>query len=113
MRIGILGGTFNPIHIGHLILAEEAVAKLKLDKIIFVPTYVPPHKNIEGNVKPEHRLKMVQAAITGNPAFEVSEIEIKSKKTSYSYRRRQGPIKRSEASHQRGRRRTHSAFQSG
>ena len=46
MRIGILGGTFNPIYIGHLILAEEALSKLNLDKVVFVPTCMPPHKTI-------------------------------------------------------------------
>lgn len=84
MRIGILGGTFNPIHIGHLILAEEALSKLGLDRVIFVPTYMPPHKNVEGNVKPAERLKMVELAISDNPAFAVSDYEIGSKKTSYS-----------------------------
>jgi nicotinate-nucleotide adenylyltransferase len=84
MRIGILGGTFNPIHIGHLILAEEALSTLKLDKVVFVPTYIPPHKSVEGNVKPQDRMKMVELAIDGNPAFGVSGFEINSKTTSYS-----------------------------
>ncbi len=84
MRIGILGGTFNPIHIGHLILAEEALFKLKLDKVIFVPAYMPPHKSVEGTAKPQDRLKMVKLAIEGNPAFEVSTFEIDSKTKSYS-----------------------------
>jgi len=84
MRIGILGGTFNPIHIGHLILAEAALSKLKLDKVVFVPTYVPPHKTIEGNVKPKDRLKMVELAIADNELFEVSTFELDSKKKSYS-----------------------------
>jgi len=84
MKIGILGGTFNPIHIGHLILAEEAFSKLKLDKVIFIPTYMPPHKNVEGKIKPKDRLKMVELAIEGNPAFECSSLEIDSRKTSYS-----------------------------
>jgi len=84
MRIGILGGTFNPIHAGHLILAEEALYKLKLDKVIFVPSFMPPHKHIEGNIKPRDRLKMVELAIQGNPAFEASTYEIDSKKRSYS-----------------------------
>ncbi|MDD5495497.1 MAG: nicotinate-nucleotide adenylyltransferase [Candidatus Omnitrophica bacterium] len=84
MRIGILGGTFNPIHIGHLILAEEACFKLKLDKVIFVPTFIPPHKEIAPSVKPKDRLKMVKLAIEKNPAFEVSRYEIDSKKKSYS-----------------------------
>jgi nicotinate-nucleotide adenylyltransferase len=84
MRIGILGGTFNPIHIGHLILAEEALSKLKLDKVVFVPTYIPPHKNIEGGVKPKDRLKMVELAIADNDSFEASTFELDSKKKSYS-----------------------------
>lgn len=84
MRIGILGGTFNPTHIGHLILAEEALSKLSLDKVIFVPTFIPPHKNVESNIKPKDRLRMVELAIKDNPAFEVSTFEIDSKKKSYS-----------------------------
>jgi len=84
MRIGILGGTFNPIHMGHLILANEAFFKLNLDKLIFVPTYLPPHKTIEVNVNPEDRLRMVKSAIEDNPAFEASSFEIDSKKRSYS-----------------------------
>lgn len=84
MRIGILGGTFNPVHIGHLILAEEALSKLKLDKLIFVPTYIPPHKSVESDIRPKDRLKMVGLATEGNPAFEVSTFEIESKKKSYS-----------------------------
>src|SRR3989338_3249134 len=84
MRIGILGGTFNPIHIGHLILAEEACFKLKLDKLIFVPTFIPPHKDMEPEMHPQDRLKMVQIAIEDNPSFEVSRFEIDSKKKSYS-----------------------------
>ena len=84
MRIGILGGTFNPIHIGHLILAEEAMVKLNLDKVIFVPTYTPPHKSLEGNVKPQDRLEMVKLAVEDNPAFSVSAFEVEEKKSSYS-----------------------------
>lgn len=84
MRIGILGGTFNPIHIGHLILAEEAHFKLKLEKLIFVPTFIPPHKEVEANTKPEDRLKMVELAIADNPFFGVSSFEIDAKKKSYS-----------------------------
>jgi len=83
-RLGILGGTFNPIHIGHLILAEEAIWKLKLDKVIFVPSYMPPHKKVEGSVPAEERLAMVRLAIEDNPAFEVSSIEIDAKSKSYS-----------------------------
>ena len=84
MRVGILGGTFNPIHIGHLILAEEAHFKLKLDKLVFVPAFVPPHKNSSEVISAKDRLEMVRLAIEDNPAFEVSTFEIDSKKKSYS-----------------------------
>lgn len=84
MRIGILGGTFNPIHIGHLILAEEAYFKLKLDKLVFVPAFMPPHKEPEIVINPKHRLEMVKMAIEDNRAFEVSTVEIDAKKKSYS-----------------------------
>ncbi len=84
MKIGILGGTFNPIHVGHLILAEEALSKLSLDKVVFVPTYLPPHKSVEGSIKPQDRLKMVELAIADNPSFAVSNFEMGAKKTSYS-----------------------------
>lgn len=84
MRIGILGGTFNPIHIGHLILAEDAIGKLMLDRVIFVPAYLPPHKEIEDGPRAADRLAMVRLAIEGNPRFEVSSIEIDARKKSYS-----------------------------
>lgn len=84
MSIGILGGTFNPIHMGHLILAEEALSKLRLDKVVLIPTYLPPHKDVEGRIKPKDRLKMVELAVEGNPAFECSSLEIDSRKMSYS-----------------------------
>jgi nicotinate-nucleotide adenylyltransferase len=84
MRIGILGGTFNPIHIGHLILAEEAFNKLKLDKLIIVPTFMPPHKATEALLDAKHRLKMVKLAVDENPHFDVSSIEVDAKKKSYS-----------------------------
>ncbi|MCM8800557.1 MAG: nicotinate-nucleotide adenylyltransferase [Candidatus Omnitrophica bacterium] len=84
MRIGILGGTFNPIHLGHLILAEEARQKLKLDKVIFVPTYLPPHKDNKEIAPAQDRLKMVKLAIKNNPYFSVSDIEIRRKGRSYT-----------------------------
>jgi len=84
MRIGILGGTFNPIHMGHLILAEEAMSKLDLDELVFVPTFIPPHKTVDADIKPGDRLKMVELAIKDNPHFKVSKFEIEAKKKSYS-----------------------------
>lgn len=84
MKIGILGGTFNPIHIGHLILADEVREKLGLDKVIFVPTYIPPHKQNSEVAAADERLRMVKAAIKGNKFFKTSDIEIKRKGPSYT-----------------------------
>ena len=84
MRIGILGGTFNPIHIGHLVLASEVLHKLKLEKIIFVPSFLPPHKSPSGIISADDRFKMVKFAIRGNSDFSVSDIEIKRKGKSYT-----------------------------
>ncbi|MFA5146043.1 MAG: nicotinate-nucleotide adenylyltransferase [Candidatus Omnitrophota bacterium] len=84
MRIGILGGTFDPIHMGHLILAEEACFKLKLDKVIFVPTYLSPHKESGPVVSAEDRFRMTELAIEDNPALEASRFEIDARKRSYS-----------------------------
>lgn len=75
-RIGFFGGTFDPPHIGHLILAGEAVAQFKLNRLLWVLTPDPPHK-LDDNITPiEHRIKMVQATIAHNPAFEISYLEI-------------------------------------
>jgi len=84
MRIGILGGTFNPIHIGHLILAEESMEKLGLDKVVFVPSYIPPHKRREGIASADDRYVMVVLAVRQNPKFEVSRAEIDRAGKSYS-----------------------------
>lgn len=84
MKIGILGGTFNPIHIGHLILAEETREKIGLDKVIFVPAYFPPHKEDSGIAKAGHRLAMVKLAISDNNKFSVSDLEIKRDGRSYT-----------------------------
>ena len=84
MKIGILGGTFNPIHYGHLILGEQVAGKLKLDRVIFVPAFMPPHKSDKGIVAPEHRLKMLELAVVGNPHFTVSDIEIRRRGKSYT-----------------------------
>ena len=84
MKIGILGGTFNPVHVGHLILAEEIREKLGLRKLIFVPTYQPPHK-LNGNIAPaQDRFKMLKAATKRNRYFAVSDIEIRRKGKSFT-----------------------------
>lgn len=84
MKIGIFGGTFNPIHIGHLILAEEAREKLELKKVIFVPTYLPPHKENKDIAPADKRLKMLKLAIKGNRNFIASDLEIKRDGPSYT-----------------------------
>jgi len=76
MRIGILGGTFNPIHLGHLILAQECCIKLKLDKIIFIPAKTPPHKTGRGIVNVKDRYSMLRLAVKNNPCFEISRVEL-------------------------------------
>ncbi|MEW6075943.1 MAG: nicotinate-nucleotide adenylyltransferase [Candidatus Omnitrophota bacterium] len=84
MKIGILGGTFNPIHLGHLILAEEVREQKCLDRILFVPTYLPPHKE-NSNVAPaQDRFAMIKLAIRDNKYFSVSDIEISRKGRSYT-----------------------------
>ncbi len=84
IHIGIMGGTFNPIHYGHLLAAEEARQKFNLKEIIFVPCAKPPHKNQQNIVSPEDRYKMTCLAISSNRYFKASDIEIKRKGTSYS-----------------------------
>jgi nicotinate-nucleotide adenylyltransferase len=83
MRIGIFGGTFNPIHFGHLVLAEQAYEKLNLDKVIFIPSFYPPHKKSHDVISALHRYNMVKLAIKGNPRFEISDIEVKRKGRSF------------------------------
>ena len=84
MRIGILGGTFNPIHLGHLHIAEHAREKLGLDQILFIPTGDPPHKSLETLAPAHHRLEMVKLATKGTPHFAVSDIEATSSETCYT-----------------------------
>ena len=84
MRIGILGGSFNPPHIGHLILAEKVRQKLKLDKVIFVPAYIPPLKKEKDLLGAEDRLHMVELAVRDNSYFEVSRLEIERGGVSYT-----------------------------
>jgi nicotinate-nucleotide adenylyltransferase len=74
--LGIMGGTFDPIHVGHLTVAEVVRSKLALDRVVFVPAYCPPHKSINDITPVKHRFAMVSEAIAGNSRFEASGIEI-------------------------------------
>lgn len=84
MKIGLFGGTFDPIHMGHLISAENVRELYRLDKIIFIPSAQPPHKRLSIVTPAKYRLKMVQLAIQGNPFFECSSIEIDKPGVSYT-----------------------------
>ncbi|MBN1466763.1 nicotinate (nicotinamide) nucleotide adenylyltransferase [candidate division KSB1 bacterium] len=84
MRIAIYGGTFDPIHIAHLIIAEYAFAELSLDKLIFIPSFSPPHKLSVPMTSPNHRLHMVKLAIAENPKLNVSDFEIIKQGTSFT-----------------------------
>ena len=84
MKTGIMGGTFDPIHYGHLLMAQGVMEKLDLDRVIFIPTGNPPHKNNSDITDKRDRLKMTEIATADNPKFEVSDMEIKRDKTSYT-----------------------------
>ncbi|MBW2056947.1 MAG: nicotinate-nucleotide adenylyltransferase [Deltaproteobacteria bacterium] len=84
MRLGLLGGTFNPIHFGHLRGVEEAREAFGLERVYFVPAAVPPHKDDSIEVSPAQRLEMVRLAIEDNPAFMVSDVELVRPGKSYS-----------------------------
>jgi nicotinate-nucleotide adenylyltransferase len=84
MNIGIFGGTFDPPHLGHLILAEQCRAQAKLDQVWFLPSYVPPHKTDRVMTRFDHRCEMVALATTGQPAFRVEPIEKELPPPSYS-----------------------------
>ena len=75
-QIGLFGGTFDPPHLGHLILASEAYAQLKLDRLLWILTPEPPHKQDQPITSIAHRLAMVKLAIEGNPIFELSRVEL-------------------------------------
>lgn len=81
--IGILGGTFNPIHFGHLRMAQELADALNFDEVRFIPAASPPHKDTP-TISAEHRAAMVRLAITGNPAFSIDERELHRAGASYT-----------------------------
>ncbi|MBF0385262.1 MAG: nicotinate-nucleotide adenylyltransferase [Candidatus Omnitrophica bacterium] len=83
-KVGILGGTFNPVHVGHLVIAQRAAEVLELDKVIFVPCAYPPHKEIPDLVEGRDRLAMVKIAIEDNKLFSFSDFEVNRPGKSYS-----------------------------
>lgn len=85
-RVGIIGGTFDPIHLAHIYIAEEAKKKLNLDKVIFMPAGIQPLKTDKKVTEASLRLEMVQKAIEGKIGFEVSDYEIKKEGKSYTYK---------------------------
>jgi nicotinate-nucleotide adenylyltransferase len=84
VNIGVLGGTFDPIHIGHLIIAEQVRVKLKLSKVLFVPAGQPWLKVNHGIAPQNHRVEMVRSAIAANPFFELCTLEVERPGTSYT-----------------------------
>lgn len=82
--MGILGGTFDPIHLGHLIIAEELQFRLELDRVLFLPTNRPPHKTRQEVSPNDDRLTMLRLAIAGNPDFEISTVDIDRGGLSYT-----------------------------
>ncbi len=83
-RIGLMGGTFDPVHYGHLVAAEEARYQFVMEKVIFVPASKPPHKSRKDISTPEQRLEMTKIAVSTNPYFTTSDIEIKRAGLSYT-----------------------------
>ncbi len=83
-KVGIMGGTFNPIHNAHLILAEQAYYQFGLDQVLFMPTKNPPHKRKQDLESDEHRKNMILEAIKGNPKFELSTLEMDREGTTYT-----------------------------
>lgn len=83
-RIGILGGSFNPVHSGHLVLAQDALEQFGLARVVFVPAAQPPHKPSPGLAPASDRLEMLRLAVSGDARFEVSDIELQRGGVSYT-----------------------------
>lgn len=83
-RIGVYGGTFDPPHLGHLIVASEACEALELDRLLFVPSADPPHKQGRVSASAEQRLELVRLAIAGDPRFAVDDLELRREGASYT-----------------------------
>jgi nicotinate-nucleotide adenylyltransferase len=75
MKVGLLGGTFNPPHLGHLVCAQEAHSQLGLDRVVFMPVFQPPHKEVESDPGVGHRVALCELAVAADPRFVVSRLE--------------------------------------
>jgi nicotinate-nucleotide adenylyltransferase len=84
MRTGILGGTFNPPHLGHLVAAQEAYRELDLDQVMLIPAGIPPHKPVEDEPGAEHRLQLCRLAVGDDDRFTVSDLELRRDGPSYT-----------------------------
>jgi nicotinate-nucleotide adenylyltransferase len=84
MRVGILGGTFNPPHLGHLVAAQEAYRELELDQVLLIPAATPPHKPVEDEPGARHRLELCRRAVSDDERFSVSDIELQREGPSYT-----------------------------
>ncbi len=85
MKIAILGGSFNPIHLGHLAVADEVCTSLGYEKVLFVPSFVPPHKQMNNQISAYDRAKMVELACEDDERFELEDCEIQRGGTSWTY----------------------------
>jgi nicotinate-nucleotide adenylyltransferase len=83
-RLGLFGGTFDPPHVAHLVVAERAREQLRLERVVFMPTGTPPHKRHRAVAPARHRLQMTRLAVRGNPAFTVSALETRRRGNSYT-----------------------------
>jgi nicotinate-nucleotide adenylyltransferase len=83
-RTAVFGGSFNPIHLGHLLMADEMLERLHLDRVLFVPAAAPPHKPATLLAPAEHRYEMVRLAVAGHAGFEVSDIELRRRGPSFT-----------------------------
>ena len=84
MRIGVLGGTFNPPHLGHLVCAQEAYLQLRLERVLLIPVRTPPHKPMDDEPGVDHRLEMCRLAASGQDWLQVSDVEVRQPGPSYT-----------------------------
>jgi nicotinate-nucleotide adenylyltransferase len=84
VKLGLLGGTFNPPHIGHLVCAQQALSQLELDRVLFVPVHQPPHKEIESDPGLDHRVELCRLAVEAEVAVEVSLVDAEVPGRSYT-----------------------------